>query len=166
MRRLVLACLCLLPGLSPQAQLSPVETRLVAHIEAGAGPALTRLEQIVNLNSGTLNLAGVREVGALLTPAFTELGFDVQWLEGAAWQRAGHLVARRAAAGGPRVLLIGHLDTVFEPDSPFQRFELLEDGRVKGPGVLDMKGGIVIMLQALAGLAAVDALDALDLTVF
>lgn len=164
-RKLLLLVLTLvLPTLST-AQLAPAEQQLAAYIEAGAERALALLAESVTINSGTLNLEGVRRVGDLFAPEFERLGFSVEWQDGAAWQRAGHLVARRPMAGAPRILLIGHLDTVFEADSPFQRFELLGDGRARGPGALDMKGGIVIMLQALAALAAQDTLDALDVTV-
>src|SRR3546814_13705623 len=63
--------------------------------------------------------------------------------------RAGHLIATHA--GKPdtkRLLLIAHLDTVFEPDSPFQRFERMGD-KAKGPGVGDDKGGMVVAIAAL-----------------
>jgi len=157
----------LLPSLPVLAQLTPTETRLASYIDSNAEQALALLIESVNINSGTMNLAGVRHVGELLMPEYERLGFEVQWLDGSAWERAGHLTAHRAAAtdDAPKVLLIGHLDTVFEPDSPFQRFEALADGRARGPGVLDMKGGNLIMLQALAALHAEGALDALDLTV-
>jgi glutamate carboxypeptidase len=168
MKRL-LACglALLLPSLPVLAQLTPTETRLASYIDSNAEQALALLIESVNINSGTMNLAGVRHVGELLMPEYERLGFEVQWLDGSAWERAGHLTAYRAAAAAdaPKVLLIGHLDTVFEPDSPFQRFEALADGRARGPGVLDMKGGNLIMLQALAALHAEGALDALDLTV-
>ncbi len=77
-------------------------------------------------------------------------------------------MAERPAVGteaGVRVLLIGHLDTVFELDSPFQRWERLNRDRAKGPGVTDMKGGNVVMLQALAALQAVGALDGMHVNV-
>ena len=72
----------------------------------------------------------------------------MRWVDGAAFKRAGHLVAERV---GPRaaVLLIGHLDTVFEPESPFQRFERVDEKTARGPGVIDMKGGDVVMISAL-----------------
>ena len=66
----------------------------------------------------------MRAVAALFRKEFDGLGFTTEWIDGAAWGRAGHLVARRMGKeGAPRVLLIGHLDTVFPKDSPFQRFE-------------------------------------------
>ena len=68
--------------------------------------------------------------------------------------------SRSAPGRGPRVLLIGHLDTVFEPDSPFQRFERVDDKTARGPGIIDMKGGDVVMISALKALKAAGALDA------
>jgi len=64
----------------------------------------------------------VREVGVLFRQEFDALGFETQWIDGTSWDRAGHLIARRDGSG-PRLLLIGHLDTVFEPSSPFQSFD-------------------------------------------
>ena len=73
-------------------------------------------------------------------------GFATRWVDGTPYQRAGHLVAEHAGSGaGPRLLLIGHLDTVFEPGNPFQRFERLTDTTARGPGIIDMKGGDVII---------------------
>ena len=136
------------------------EQRMVAAVDRRSPAALVLLERLVNVNSGTLNLAGVREVGRMLEPEFARLGCAVRWSDGAAWQRAGHLVAERAGRrGSPKVLLIGHLDTVFEPDSPFQRFERIDSGTARGPGVIDMKGGDVIVLLALGAMADAGALN-------
>jgi glutamate carboxypeptidase len=118
----------------------------------------------VNINSGTLNLAGVREVGEVLRRELDALGFTTRWVEGDAFGRAGHLVAERQGTG-PRILLIGHLDTVFEPGSPFQRFERLSEATARGPGIIDMKGGDVIIVAALKALAAAGALDRMTLAV-
>ncbi|HET9769052.1 MAG TPA: M20/M25/M40 family metallo-hydrolase [Thermoanaerobaculia bacterium] len=147
--------------------LSRAEKAIVAHVDAHAGEARALLERVVNVNSGTQNLAGVREVGGIFTRELEALGFTTRWADGAAFGRAGHLIASRAGkAPALKVLLIGHLDTVFEPDSPFQRFEPLPGDRVRGPGVIDMKGGDVILVQALAALRAAGALDHLQVTVF
>jgi glutamate carboxypeptidase len=103
-------------------------------------------------------------VGKLFEPRFAALGFKTRWEPGDKFGRAGHLIAERAGRG-KHVLLIGHLDTVFEPDSPFQRFERSGPQRVSGPGVADMKGGIVVALTALAALEKAKVLDGLQLTV-
>ena len=82
----------------------------------------------VNINSGTQNFAGVRAGRRAVRAEFDALGFKTAWVDGAPFKRAGHLVAERPGTG-PRILLIGHLDTVFEPDSPFQKFERVEPTR-------------------------------------
>ncbi len=140
------------------------ERALVAHVDAHNDEALALLERAVNINSGTQNFAGVREVGKLFDAELVRLGFKTAWVDGSRFNRAGHLVAERPGKG-PRVLLIGHLDTVFEPDSPFQKFERVGPNAARGPGIIDMKGGDVIMIHALKALAAVGALDNLHVTV-
>ncbi len=144
--------------------MSPAERSIVQHVQAHTTDALALLERAVNINSGTMNLAGVREVGRLFASEFDGLGFKTRWVDGAAFKRAGHLIAEHPGSG-PRILLIGHLDTVFEPDSPFQKFERLGPSSAKGPGVLDMKGGDVIMVQALRALEAAGVLRSLNVTV-
>jgi glutamate carboxypeptidase len=145
-------------------RLNQDERAIVASADAGNADALALLERVVNINSGTMNFAGVREVGAVFRGELDALGFTTRWIDGAAFKRAGHLVAERAGTG-PRVLLIGHLDTVFEADSPFQRFERLDHRTGRGPGIIDMKGGDVVMIHALKALKAANALDRLDLKV-
>jgi glutamate carboxypeptidase len=133
-------------------------------VDARRTGALALLEQLVNINSGTMNFAGVRDVGAVLRTELDSLGFTTRWVDGASFGRAGHLVAERSGAG-PRLLLIGHLDTVFEPSSPFQRFERLSDTTARGPGIIDMKGGDVIIVQALQALSVAGALERMTITV-
>ena len=163
---LVVAALCAVPlaAQSSADSLSRLERTLARQAQASRGAAEALLERLVNVNSGTQNLAGVREVGRILRAEFDALGFRTRWVDGAAFGRAGHLVAERTGTG-PRVLLIGHLDTVFEPDSPFQRWERLNDSTARGPGSTDMKGGDVIMLFALKALRAAGQLDRMSITV-
>jgi len=162
---LLLAALPILASTSASGQaLSPRERRLVTLVDQGVPAALALLERAVNQNSGSLNLAGVRETGRIFAPAFERLGFTVRWVDGAAWGRAGHLVAERHGGRGPKLLLIGHLDTVFEPDSPFQRWERLSDSTARGPGTTDMKGGNVVMLLALEALRDAGLLDGMQVT--
>jgi glutamate carboxypeptidase len=147
------------------AQLADGRERAIAkYIDDHKAAALALLEEVVNINSGTHNAAGVKAVGAIFTQQLDRLGFRTQWVDGASWGRAGHLVAEHPGRG-PKILLIGHLDTVFEPDSPFQRFERLDDKTAKGPGIIDMKGGDVIIVAALDALRAAGALDAMNVTV-
>ena len=141
------------------------ERQIVASVDRHAPAAMELLRRVVDVNSGTMNPEGVREVGRIFGEEFKRLGFETRWADGTGWGRAGHLVAtRRGRSGGPRVLLIGHLDTVFEKDSPFQRYEPLSDTTARGPGVCDMKGGDVIMLLALRALKDAGSLDRLNVT--
>lgn len=147
--------------------LSPTERRLVRLVGQRGDEATALLEQLVEINSGTMNFDGVRRVGGILRRQLDELGFSTRWIDGSGFDRAGHLVAEHPGSGaGPRLLLIGHLDTVFEPDSPFQRFERLDVEHARGPGTIDMKGGLVVMLEALRALRAVGALDRMTITIF
>lgn len=152
-------------SLTAQA-LSPVERRVANWVDAHAVEAVDFLRRIVDLNSGTMNPEGVRTVGRLLAAELEGLGFATRWIElPPEMQRSGHLFARRQGEAGKSLLLIGHLDTVFEKDSPFQRFELVGDFTARGPGVEDMKGGDVVLLFALKALEAAGALDGADITV-
>jgi glutamate carboxypeptidase len=152
---------------APSAQaptLTSSERAIVAAVDEGTLDATTLLARIVNINSGTLNVAGVRAVGAELRTQFDALGFKTEWIDGAAWNRAGHLVAIHPGPSA-KILLIGHLDTVFEADSPFQKFERVDGNHARGPGIIDMKGGDVVMLLALRALKAAGALDRMNITV-
>lgn len=160
---IVALAVCLAGG-ADGATLSEAEQRLVEVVDSRQAEAMALLEQAVEINSGTRNFAGVKMVGELFGKALADLGFEVSWVDGADFDRAGHLVARHGSSG-LHLLLIGHLDTVFEPDSPFQGFRRLDANRAKGPGIIDMKGGNVIIVEALAALSAVGALDDLQITV-
>ncbi|MDJ0652969.1 MAG: M20/M25/M40 family metallo-hydrolase [Xanthomonadales bacterium] len=143
---------------STALQAQDTEQLILDGVDAELESARALLQRSVEVNSGTMNFAGVRANGNLLAPEFSKLGFDVAWIDGAPFNRAGHLVAR-LENGGLRLLLIGHLDTVFAIDSPFQNYLPLPGDRVKGPGITDMKGGNVIMLTALKALDAAGLLD-------
>ena len=144
--------------------LSATERRIAAAVDQRNAQALALLERVVNINSGTMNFEGVRKVGDAFKAELDALGFSTKWVDGAGFKRAGHLVAERNGRG-PRILLIGHLDTVFEPRSPFQKFERLTDSTARGPGIIDMKGGDVIIVEALRALKAAGVLDGLSITV-
>jgi glutamate carboxypeptidase len=145
------------------AEPSAAERALVKRVQAQEQSSIALLEQIVNVNSGTMNFAGVRQVADLLRPHFEALGFKVRWEDGAAFGRAGHLIAEHPGRGR-HVLLIGHLDTVFEPNHPFQRFERIDAQTVRGPGTSDMKGGLIVALAALTALRQTKALDGMHIT--
>src|SRR5882672_7498031 len=132
-------------ALMQSPNLTPAERALAGYIDAHHAESLVLLERVVNINSGTQNFDGVREVGRVLGGELATLGFTTRWIDGASFKRAGHLVADHPGPG-PRILLIGHLDTVFEKDSPFQKFERVDDRTARGPGIIDMKGGDVVMI--------------------
>lgn len=160
-----LLLLVALAGLLPQAgALTPEERALTTFIDANNEAALTLLERVVNINSGTMNFAGVQDVGKVFRAEYDALGFTTEWVDGAPFGRAGHLVAEHPGQG-PRILLIGHLDTVFEPDSPFQMYERVSPAAARGPGITDMKGGNVIMLQALKALQSTGQLASMNVVV-
>jgi len=161
----ILVALCITALIrQPLPAQNGTEHRVVAAVDEGAAGALELLQEIVNINSGTMNFAGVRRVGAVLRARFDALGFDTQWIDGAPFDRAGHLLATHDGPG-PRLLLIGHLDTVFEPAHPFQAWEWVSDSTARGPGVVDMKGGDVVIVAALEALARAGVLDGLNIAV-
>lgn len=143
---------------SADAALSPQEKSMATTVDAEYERTVSLLQKLVDQNSGTMNLAGVRKVADMVRPEFEQLGFRVEWKPMDRAKRAGHLIATHAGkGGGKRLLLIGHLDTVFEADSPFQKFE--RDGnRGHGPGAGDDKGGVVVMLAALRAMRAAGTL--------
>ncbi|MFL5521995.1 MAG: M20/M25/M40 family metallo-hydrolase [Gemmatimonadales bacterium] len=164
MRRLALAC-CLALATAAQAQLSETEQRIVAAVKERSPAALDLLERSVRINSGTLNTEGVREVGKLFRAELDGLGFATRWVElPPEMKRGGHLVATRQGTQGKRLLLLGHIDTVFEPSSKVIPWDRKGD-RVRGQGVGDMKGGDVIMVEALRALQKVGALDGTTIAV-
>jgi glutamate carboxypeptidase len=152
--------------LSAADHLSPVETKIVQSIEASTAESNALLEKIVNINSGTFNVAGVRAVGEVLKPEFEKLGFKVRWIAQDGVHRAGHMVAERTGTHGKRVMLIGHMDTVFEPTSPFQKWTMKSATVASGPGTSDMKGGLMNILFALKAMQAAGALEGTNITVF
>ena len=163
--RLILAALLLLalPG-AALAQPTPAEQTMVRTVAAEHERHIALLETLVNQNSGTLNLPGVRIVGDRVRAELEPLGFTVRWVDMTETGRAGHLIATHEGPGR-NVLLIGHLDTVFEADNPFQRFERT-GMRATGPGVGDDKGGVVVIIAALRAMQAAGTLKDANVTVF
>ncbi|WP_342227541.1 M20/M25/M40 family metallo-hydrolase [Rickettsiella endosymbiont of Rhagonycha lignosa] len=147
------------------AQTLSTETQIKVYIGKQQLEQLSLLEKLVNINSGTANIAGVHQVGEILRPFFQQLGFKTYWVEEPSYmQRAGTLVAEHSGTKGKRILIIGHLDTVFAKDSPFQKFERHGD-KATGPGVIDDKGGDVVILYALKSLQDVNVLSDMNITV-
>ena len=149
---------CAASTLSPAQELSDTERKIVDWIDAHNDENVAFLEEVVNVNSGTENHEGVREVGRMYAEAFAAIGMDTTWEDLSAVNRSGSLYAEQKGTRGKRLLLIGHLDTVFPKDSPFQKWEMLNDSIAAGPGTEDMKGGNNVILYALKALHAVGAL--------
>lgn len=140
------------------AKLSAPETKMVATVDAEYERSVDLLEKLVNQNSGTMNFPGVKSVGEMMRAELEPLGFKVEWLDMAKAGRSGHLVATKAGKkDAKKLLLIAHLDTVFELDSPFQSFLRSGDEAV-GPGAGDDKGGMVVIVSALRAMQAAGTL--------
>lgn len=167
MKFVPLVALTLLAFAAPaEAKLSPAERKMAQTIEREQPRTLALLEKLVDQNSGSRNLPGVEAVGAMMRAELEALGFEVRWVPMAEAGRAGHLIATHRGSGrGKRMLLIGHLDTVFEPDSPFQKYSLKDAETAEGPGVGDDKGGIVVMVAALRAMQAAGTLKAADIEI-
>ncbi len=146
--------------LSARSQsLSDTEKVIIEQVEANNDASIKFLEQTVNVNSGTLNAKGVQEVGKLYRQFLEDIGFTTRWVDMPdAMQRGGHLIAEIDGNKGKRLMLIGHMDTVFEEDSPFQQWQH-QDSIAFGPGSNDMKGGNMVMLYALKALKEAGQLD-------
>jgi glutamate carboxypeptidase len=155
----------MVPGLASAAGLDRAEKAMVASVQRDQDRAVRLLESLVNVNSGTLNLPGVEQNGRMIAAELEPLGFKVRWVPMAHTGRAGHLIAEHhGKGGGKKMLLIAHIDTVFEPHSPFQTFT--RRGEVaEGPGVGDIKGGVVIIITALRAMKAAGVLDPADITI-
>lgn len=150
------------------AQAAPkgAEEKMATTVDAEQARTLKFLETLVNQNSGSRNLEGVRKVRDIVVPEFTALGFTSRWIPMEQTGRAGHLVlTHKGRRGVKKLLLIGHLDTVFEPDSPFQTYVLNGD-KATGPGVGDDKGGIAVILAAVRAMHAAGTLKSANIEVF
>ncbi len=149
--------------------LTKEEQQVLAWIDAHMPQAIELLKESVNINSGTLNIEGVKKVGALFAKEFEKAGFNTEWVAMPdSIKRAGHLVASRKSKTpkGKRLFLIGHLDTVFEPDMPANPFTMLNDSTATGQGVNDMKGGDVVVIMALQALEQAGLLKNTDITAY
>lgn len=158
------------------ASLNNEEQKVMDYIDANMPRAIALLKESVNINSGTLNIAGVKKVGEIFAREFEKANFKTKWIPMPdSLRRAGHLVAtigfNNDAVGkkntkGKKLFLIGHLDTVFEPDMPANPFTMLNDSTATGQGVNDMKGGDVVMIIALQALHAQGLLKDADIIAY
>lgn len=153
----------LAPAIPASAAPAPAERRMIETVDAEQGRTLAMLERWVNQNSGSHNIAGVEAVGQMIRAELEPLGFAVRFIPLKETGRAGHLVAHHPGKG-KRLLLIGHLDTVFEPDSPFQKWVRKGD-LGNGPGASDDKGGDAVIVAALRAMNAAGTLRNADITV-
>ncbi len=133
---------------------------------AGAAPMLAQVETWAAINSGTRNLTALATMAGLLGDAFATLPGKITLVEPTPVDSVGadgvvsaiehgkhlHLVVRPDAP--VRMLFTGHMDTVYPVDHAFQSLRWLDDGRLNGPGVADMKGGLAVMLAALRAVEA------------
>lgn len=159
-----LSIVLLFTTISVQAQVSKTERKIVNSIDTHHQEALRLLEEVVNINSGSMNFDGVKKVGMIFKARLDALGFTTKWVDGKSWGRSGHLVAEHKGKG-KTLLLIGHLDTVFELASPFQQFKMINDSTMSGPGVGDMKGGDVVIVQAMQALKEADVLKDMNIII-
>ena len=144
--------------------LSKAEKTIQTYVDKHMEEAIDLVEKVVNINSGTLNIEGNKTVGKIFQAELDQLGFNTYWVTySETVKRSGHLFAEMRGGKGKKIVLIGHLDTVFELDHPFQKFT--RDGDTAyGPGVSDMKAGDVSMIYAMKALDNVGVLKNLDLT--
>ena len=141
-----------------QARISSTEAQMTATVDAEYERSVALLQKMVNQNSGSMNFAGVEAVGRMMRAELEPLGFAVLWKPMTAAKRAGHLIAtHKGKTGNKNLLLIAHLDTVFEKDSPFQQFVRNGD-KAEGPGSGDDKGGLVVIVSALRAMKAAGTL--------
>lgn len=161
---------CLVIGLltsSAKAQLTADEKKLTQAVSKNYTQTLRLLKESVDINSGTFNIKGVRAVGDLYANELKRLGFTVEWIAlPDSLRRAGHLVAYRKGTNGKKLFLIGHLDTVFEPEMPANPFTKLNDSTATGQGVNDMKGGDVLIIAALQAMQEQGLLTNTTITVY
>lgn len=150
--------LALIAAQPAMAALSAPETKMAATVDAEYERTVSLLEKLVNENSGSMNFEGVEKVGRMMRAELEPLGFKVVWVPMAAANRSGHLIATKTGkAGTKKLLLIAHLDTVFEKDSPFQTFTRKGE-EAEGPGSGDDKGGLVVIVSALRAMKAAGTL--------
>ncbi|MBL30388.1 MAG: peptidase M20 [Flavobacteriaceae bacterium] len=148
-----------------QTRLNKIEKKIIKKVKSKKEEAINFLEKVVNINSGTLNKIGVKKVGFEFKSEFDKIGFQTKWIEmPKEMNRAGHMFAYKKGSKGKKLLLIGHLDTVFEENSPFQTFER-KDSIALAPGGNDMKGGNVVALYALKSLYELNLLKNATITV-
>ena len=164
---LLLIVICFSFLMSHAQSLQPIEQKLIKKIEEHYPAMMELLKNSVNINSGTFNINGVKAVGQLYSKELEKLGFNIEWINMPdSIKRAGHLVATRKGNKGKKILLLGHLDTVFEPDMPSNPFTVLNDSTITGQGINDMKGGDVIIIAAMKSMNELNLLNNATITIY
>jgi len=156
--KLITLSFLLMLNISFSQKLTKTEKKIIKKVTVNTSESIDFLKKVVNINSGTMNHMGVKEVGMVFKEAYDQIGFKTDWIDMADVNRSGHLFAEISGSKGKKLLLIGHLDTVFEENSPFQEFSMVNDSIAHAPGGNDMKGGDVIILYALKALSDNDLL--------
>ncbi|MDA8940215.1 M20/M25/M40 family metallo-hydrolase [Pseudoalteromonas marina] len=154
-------------SLTSHAALDKNEREIVKQVEQNMPQALEEIKQAVNINSDSLNIEGVKKVGAIATEQLKAIGFEVEWLDGSAFNRAGHVLATHKSKNPDaiKILMIGHLDTVFANHDNFTTYKQIDKHTASGPGVADMKGGNTIIITALKSLQALNLLENISIKV-
>src|SRR5436189_2163730 len=151
---LTFLCFWLVANGQAPSRLSPEEQKIVNYIDAHSAEAVSLLEKVVNIESATQNVVGVKQVGEVFKGEFAALGLTARWIDmPAEMNRAGHLIAETPAGRGKRILLLGHIDTVLQGEH-WRR----DGNKAYGNGSSDMKGGDVVLLYALKAIAETGAL--------
>ena len=168
MKKIFLSLCFLIAFINSKAQnLSNTEKKIVAYINEHLPETKDLLVKTVNINSGTLNIEGVKKVGAIYSEELEKAGLKSEWINlPDSLQRAGHLVATKKGTKGKRIFIIGHLDTVFEPNMPANNWTMLNDSTATGQGAIDMKGGDVVVIAALQALKNLGLLDNASIIVY
>ncbi|MFV8366614.1 M20/M25/M40 family metallo-hydrolase [Flavobacterium sp. XS1P27] len=168
MKKIFLSLCFLIVFIDGKAQnLSNTEKKIVAYINEHLPETKDLLIKTVNINSGTLNIEGVKKVGAIYSAELEKAGLKSEWINlPDSLKRAGHLVATKKGTKGKRIFIIGHLDTVFEPDMPANNWTMLNDSTATGQGAIDMKGGDVVVIAALQALKNLGLLDNASIIVY
>jgi glutamate carboxypeptidase len=145
------AALTLAAATAAHAAPKPVarDAKLWAAAQAARSGQLQLLQQVVDIDSGTGDAEGGRKVAAVLVPRLKALGMSVESVPAEAEGLPENLVARLTGTGKGRILLIGHIDTVFGPGTVAKRPFRMDADKAYGPGVSDEKGGVVEALTAL-----------------
>lgn len=139
----------------------PLPSGLAEAVQARSAGFVAELEALVNIDSGSYTPAGVNRVADAVEGQLRGLGARVERIPHRGDPQLGDLLVGRLAGEPPRLLLVGHMDTVFDEGAAAERPFRARGDRALGPGTADMKGGLLCGLHAVAALQAVDIRPAL-----